>query len=227
MEAIVDTNNAVTLLGGGEVSAAALRAALARAPVLVAADGGADRALALGHCPAAVVGDLDSLSAAGRAALPAARVHHVPDQDSTDFDKCLQAVRAPLLLALGFTGARLDHTLASFSTLARFAARRCVMLGGGDLCFLAPPQLTLALPVGTRLSLFPMAPATGRSRGLRWPIDGLRFAPAGVIGTSNETAAPRVALGFDAPGMLVLAPEATLDAVLPALAEAPHWPALS
>ena len=223
MRAIVQSNKPVTLLGGGEADRQTLENALARAPRLVAADGGADRALALGHVPETVIGDLDSLSQAARARLGPARVHRVGEQDSTDFDKALCAIAAPAVLAVGFTGARLDHTLAAFSTLARHPLRRCVLLGGGDLCFLAPPALALALPVGARLSLFPLAPVRGRSEGLRWPIAGLAFAPAGRIGTSNATVAPRVALAFDDPGMLVVLAEDTLDSVLAALEGAVRW----
>ena len=52
----------VTLIGGGEVGPQALAAALALAPVVAAADSGADAALAHGLLPRAVIGDLDSLS---------------------------------------------------------------------------------------------------------------------------------------------------------------------
>ena len=41
----------VTVIGGGMVTPADLSVALSVAPLLVAADGGADRALALGHAP--------------------------------------------------------------------------------------------------------------------------------------------------------------------------------
>ena len=50
---------------------------------------------------------------------------------------------------------------------------------------------------------------TGRSAGLRWPIEGLHLAPDGRIGTSNEALGP-VHLEFDAPGMLVILPRAAL-----------------
>ena len=52
----------VTLAGGGALDAAALGEALALAPVLIAADGAADRLAALGRDPVAVIGDMDSLA---------------------------------------------------------------------------------------------------------------------------------------------------------------------
>ena len=132
--------------------------ALALAPRLVAADGGADSALALGQTPDLAVGDFDSISDAARRVLGPARLHHDPDQETTDFDKALAVEAADLVLAVGFTGARLDHTLAAMSTLARHPQRRVVIDSGTDLCLLCPPRLTLDLPAGSRVSLFPLAP---------------------------------------------------------------------
>jgi thiamine pyrophosphokinase len=217
-ESIVHSNGGVTLLGAGEILPAVLDEALIHAPLLVAADGGAARALALGHDPAAVIGDLDSLDAASRAALPPGRVHLIADQETTDFDKCLRSIQAPLVLAVGFTGARLDHEMAAFSTLLQHARRPCLLIGPQDVAFVAPPELSLALAPGTRLSLFPMGRVTGESRGLRWPIEGIGFAPGVRIGTSNEVVGQEVALRFSARRMLVFLPRHALPAAIRALA---------
>ena len=189
--------------------------ALGLAPLLVAADGGADGALAAGRMPGAVIGDFDSISPAARAAIPEDRQHRVPEQDSTDFGKCLRLVSAPFLIGLGFAGLRLDHTLSVMTALAAHPHQRCVILGPEDVVFLCPPRLSLPLEPGLRLSLFPMGPARGRSTGLRWPIEGLDFAPAGRIGTSNETTGP-VELQIEGP-MLLLLPRASLSLALRAL----------
>ena len=98
----------VTLVGGGPVTAAQLARATTFAPRIVGADGGADRLLRLGHTPEAVIGDMDSISAATKTRL-AGRLFPVPEQDSTDFDKSLRLIRAPFILGLGFAGARMDH----------------------------------------------------------------------------------------------------------------------
>lgn len=215
MARIVQSADGVTLLGGGDFAPADLDLALSLAPLLVAADGGADKALAAGRMPDAVIGDFDSISPAARAAIPAARQHRVSEQDSTDFGKCLALVGAPFLIGLGFAGLRMDHTLSVMTALAAHPDQRCVILGPEDAIFLCPPRLSLPLAPGTRLSLFPMGPASGRSTGLRWPIDGLDFAPAGRIGTSNETTGP-VSLQVDGP-MLVLLPRGSLSLALRAL----------
>ncbi len=214
-EALVQSKTGVTLLGGGDFAQDDLQMALTLAPLLVAADGGADGALAAGRMPDAVIGDFDSISAEARAVIPVERQHPVPEQESTDFGKCLRLVQAPFLLGLGFAGLRLDHTLSVMTALSTHPHQRCLILGPEDVIFLCPPRLSLPLEPGVRLSLFPMGPATGRSTGLRWPIDGLDFAPAGRIGTSNEATGP-VELQIEGP-MLVLLPRAWLRPALAAL----------
>lgn len=216
-QVIVQSRAGVTLVGSGRFGAVALARARAMAPGLVAADGGADRLLALDARPDAVIGDLDSISPAARKAF-AVVLHEVPEQESTDFEKALRAIEAPFVLGLGFTGGRLDHGLAVLNALVRHPARRCVILGGGEAIFAAPPELALDLPAGTRLSLFPLAEVTGRSSGLRWPIAGLSFAPGGRIGTSNAVEGP-VRLEFDAPGMLVIVPARFVERVIGALVQ--------
>lgn len=230
MESIlVRSDTGLTLLGGGELGTTDLADALSRAPGLVAADGGAKAALEAGHLPRAVIGDMDSLAPQDQARLPPGVLHPVPEQDSTDFDKVTARIAAPFALGVGFLGLRADHQLANFNTLVRLRALPCLLIGPEDVIFAAPPRLTLALPPGSRVSLFPLAPVSGRSQGLEWPIEGLAMRPDGSHGTSNRVAggAAGVALAFDAPGMLVILPRASLDPALTALAAAPRWPALA
>ncbi|ASP22921.1 thiamine pyrophosphokinase [Antarctobacter heliothermus] len=222
---IVHDDAPVLLVGGGEVDQQVLAAALPAARQVVAADGGAVQLLSLGRMPDAVYGDMDSLSPEVQGQLAPGVLRAIPEQNSTDFDKCLRHIEAPLVLGYGFLGHRLDHQLAAMTVLVRRADRRCLLIGAEDVVMVCPPQLSLDLPNGTRFSLYPMAPVTGRSTGLRWPIDGLAFTPAGTTGTSNEVSGP-VQLHMDAPAMLLILPVACLSALLAGLADAPGtWPA--
>lgn len=205
----------VTLIGGGAVTADDLAAGLALAPRLVAADGGADAALALGAVPEAVIGDMDSLSDAGRQALGDARIHRIAEQNSTDFAKALRNIDAPFVIAVGFAGKRLDHTLAALNSMARHQGSPVAMLAHEDLVFRLPPSLDLPLAPGTRVSLFPLGPARGRSTGLEWPIDGIEFAPDARTGTSNRATGP-VSLQIEGV-MLALLPREVTATVLQAL----------
>ena len=221
---IVHSNRPVTLIGGGPLAAPELDAALGLAPILAAADGGALRALELGHRPVAVIGDLDTLDRLGASGLDPATFHRIAEQESTDFEKCLTRIAAPLVLGVGFTGGRLDHEFAVLNTLVRHPTRRCLLLGAEDVIFHCPPDLHLPLKPGTRVSLCPMAPCRGESTGLRWPIGGIAFAPDGPVGTSNAAEGP-VTLRMAGPGMVAMLPRATLDLAAEALATAPPWPA--
>ncbi|SFQ97976.1 thiamine diphosphokinase [Poseidonocella sedimentorum] len=222
---ILRSDQPLTLIGGGAVSDAGFDAALAHAPRIVAADGGARHALARGQMPEAVIGDMDSIRAGEISALPADRLHRIDEQDSTDFDKVLRNVETPLFLGLGFLGARLDHELAVLNTLVRQPHKRGVLIGERDIALLLPPALRLDLAPGTRVSLFPFGPASGTSDGLRWPIGGIGFSPDGRVGTSN-IADGAVYLAMTTAKMLLMLPTDCLGAMLDGLAEAPRWDSL-
>jgi thiamine pyrophosphokinase len=213
-DVIVQSTSGVTLAGGGGFSLKLLALARGFAPRVVAADGGADRLLRLGAEPEAVIGDLDSISNAAKARL-AGRLFPIREQVTTDFDKALRSVQAPFVLGIGFSGARLDHGLAVLNSLVQHPGRRCLLLSGQDVVFLAPREMALTLPKGSRLSLFPMGEVEGTSEGLRWPLDGLQFAPDGMIGTSNQVVGP-VRLRFNADRMLVILPRSAVAAALDA-----------
>ena len=213
----------ITLIGGAEVTRDTLDRALALAPRAIAADGGADTALVHEVIPTDVIGDFDSLSESAQKILPDHCLHKIDEQDSTDFDKCLRNIDAPLLIGVGFSGTRLDHQLACYNALVRHTQHRCILLGTEELVFLAPPSLRLPLRSGCPVSLFPMGAVEGISDGLRWPISGLNFAPDGRVGTSNEATGP-VNLSLTAPKMLVILPQTMLELVATALlATAAHW----
>lgn len=221
-ETLLHSDGPVTLVGGGPVSAAQLARAQALAPLTVAADGGAAAVLAAGQVPRLVIGDFDSLDKTTRAAIPEDRLHHIAEQDSTDFHKCLSRIAAPLVLAVGVSGGRMDHLLAVFNVLVRLPQRRAIVIGDEDVCVLAPPRLDLDLAPGTPVSLFPMARVSAESRGLHWPVDGLEFAPEDQSGTSNRATGP-VQLVTHAPRMLLLLPLSSLEVLVGALDAAPGW----
>ncbi|QPH55166.1 thiamine diphosphokinase [Pontivivens ytuae] len=212
MTPLLEYDAPVLLVGGGPLDAELVHGLAARTSGMVAADGGADGLAELGLRPDAVIGDLDSLK--DPAAWSGVPVHRIDDQDSTDFEKCLERMVAPLVLATGFTGARIDHQLAVMSTLVA-RDERVIVVDPVDICFRWRAGLRLDVVEGTRVSLFPMGRVTGRSTGLRWPIDGLELTPAGRVGTSNIATGP---VEVDATGPLLgILPRACLDVVADAL----------
>lgn len=133
----------------------------------------------------------------GRATL-AGRVHHLAEQESTDFDKCLRNIRAPFVLALGVAGARIDHGLAVMNGL--------VQRPMSPVCSSAPRMWSF-----TRRPSFGCgcAKASG-SRSFRWRPFGARAGacagpstrspsrPAG--GSAPRTSSPRPRCGWPSTG---------------------------
>jgi thiamine pyrophosphokinase len=208
-------------VGGGRIGAADLAEARRHGREVVAVDGGAGALLAAGLVPLAVVGDMDSLPDAAAVAF-ADRLHRIEEQETTDFDKALRSVDAPLCLAVGFSGGRFDHELAVLNTLLRHAGRPCVVMGAESVSFLCPPVLEIGAELGGVFSLFPLVPVGVVSEGLEWPTAGIDFRPDGMIGTSNRVTGP-VRLEAEGPGMLVILPRAELGRVVAALLAGPRW----
>jgi thiamine pyrophosphokinase len=207
----------VTLVGAGVSDRAMVAAARSLAPVLIAADGGADRLSGMRFKPRAIIGDMDSISNPDRWRAGPAVFVHLAEQDTTDFEKCLYATEAPFYIAVGFTGRRVDHTLATFHTLLRYPGKRIVVVGEHEVSALAPASRTLRLKVtpGAPVSIYPLLPVTAiRSRGLAWPIDGLTLAPGQKIGTSNEATRPMIEIAFDGPGALVMLERGALGSLV-------------
>ncbi len=222
---IVRSDEPIALVGGGEIGPEDLELALIRARTVVAADGGAAPLMDAGRIPDAVIGDFDSLEPRHKDQIPVDRLFPIREQDSTDFDKALRNIDAPLVFGVGFLGRRLDHQLAVLNGLVRRQDRPCVLLGAREVVFHAPPRIALEIPPGDVVSLFPFQRVTGRSRGLEWPIDDLVLEPNGLVGTSNR-ALSRVELHLDCPGLLVMVPRAALDQVMQAFlsGQTGRWP---
>ncbi len=222
---IIDETSPITLVGGASFEQNLLKMALDRAPTSVGADGGGAALVAYGQSPLAIIGDMDSLDPQLAGDFPKERLHVIAEQNSTDFEKCLQRVEATAVIGVGFLGSRVDHQMSAQSVLVRYAHKRCILLGDEDLVFVIPPEFCLALEPDVRVSIFPMAQGQIVSEGLYWPTSGLVFAPAGQIGTSNKSEGP-IRLLPDGPNMIGILPLRYFDQVLDGLLAAPKWPIL-
>lgn len=220
---IVSSSKPITLIGGAEPAKGALTIALKYGEIVVCADGGAEFAHREGLTPAAIIGDMDSISARSKSFFKDV-IYEVSEQDSTDFDKALRHTETPLILGVGFTGARIDHELGSLAVLARYPDRRCILIGEETITVLCPPQISLDLAPETPVSLFPMAEVRCDSSGLRWDTTGLEFAPDGQIGTLNKATGP-ITIAPDRPKMVLILPRDALDVTVRALLQdGAQWP---
>ena len=214
--------NPVTLVGGASVEKKLVKLALSLAPIPLAADGGAENLLASGVSPRAVIGDMDSISSFSLAQIPPNCRFKISEQNTTDFEKCLLNIAAPIFLCVGFLGGRTDHQMAAFSVITRYAHKPCLLLGDRDVIFVVPPFLEIDLPIGTRVSLFPMGQLQILSEGLKWKTNGITFAPEGAIGTSNISTGV-VRLTPSMPKMLIIIPSSQLSLAFQTLISSQCW----
>jgi thiamine pyrophosphokinase len=199
----------VVVIGGGPLSPRAL-AAVAPGAVVIAADSGLDHAVEAGLAPTVLVGDLDSLSAAGRmwAYAHDVRIDEFPaDKDATDTELALAEAAAVAsaasdtaahLLVLGGRGDRLDHTLGTIvalgsAALASFSGIRAV-LGDSVVMVLHPAHGDSIDGPGIdehNGGTFTLLALHGRCTGVtvtgaRWPLTDATIEAAATLGVSNE-----------------------------------------
>jgi len=173
----------VIALGGGSYDAAMVKPLLADYP-LIAADSGADAAQAMGVMPDHIIGDFDSIS--DLKAFPSERLIAMSNQDTTDLEKTLSCLRAPLCLGFGFLGRRFDHSLAALHALAQ-CQMPMILIGRHDAVIYCRQDFSGLLPQGERLSVWPLVRQEFlASTGLEWPLDGLLLEAGKQIGTSNR-----------------------------------------
>jgi thiamine pyrophosphokinase len=176
----------VILVGGGDIDWERLEYVLGLGHAVVAVDSGADALRNAAVQPDVIIGDMDSISDI-RGWPAQTKIVKIPEQDSTDFEKALYTTLAPLYLAFGFFGQRLDHSLAALHCLAKYRTRKSIVLiDRVDLMFAPAVPLAIDLPRNIRFSINPLAPVTFRgSTGLRYPLDGLTLQAGVAVGTSN------------------------------------------
>lgn len=181
----------VVVVASGQGPAVAVPAAR----IVVAADGGLDRAAALGLAVDVVVGDLDSVSgrALERAETDGVRVVRHPEaKDATDLELALEAAlrEAPeRVLVVGSAGGRLDHLVGSLLLLAsdRWAGVVVDAVLGPAQVHVIRGARDLSGVVGELISLFAIhGPASGiTTTGLAYPLDGETLEPGSSRGVSN------------------------------------------
>ena len=176
----------LVIVGGGAVDYQLMRDLEASGAHLVAADGGADEIVKAGLVPEAIIGDFDSISDP-ESWLGRTRLIRISEQETTDFEKVLYSVQAPVTIALGMTGKRFDHTLAALDAVARYATDRIIILvDEADVAMALTGSFSFEVDPGDRVSVHPLKPIKfRRSIGLKYPLDGLRLAPGERTGTSN------------------------------------------
>jgi thiamine pyrophosphokinase len=203
----------ILLICNGEPPSRVLAHALAeRSDFIVAADGGANIARAVGLLPDFVVGDLDSITQETRRHFAGVQVLHVTRQDNTDLEKALDVIADEgecEVTILGATGNRLDFTLANLSVLWNYTRRvHWNVRGDGWRAFPVVGRTVIDAPRGATVSLVPFGPCSGITlRGMRYPLRNAAMK-IGKVGVSNVVASKPCTVEVKKGKMLVILFEA-------------------
>ena len=210
LEKKLNLRDDVTLVGGAGFSNTLLSKSLALTDDLVAADGGANF-LPMHTVPKYIIGDLDSIESPEKWVGKGSELIKIKDQDSTDFDKCISLIKSKKIIALGFMDQRQDHFLAVCSSLVRFN-RTIFLVGKRDIIFHLPNELSIKLPINSRVSLFPFKEIKAvEAVGLKYSVKNIIFSPIGAIGTSNVSTSENIRISYDGSGMLGIFSSRYLD----------------
>ena len=166
--------------------------------LVIAADGGALKAVALGFAPNVVVGDTDSLGTAAVQELRDSGVEvlvHPTAKDESDTElavlEALARGATSLLIVGAFGGARLEHTIANLLLLAMPQLVGCevVLADGASVVQLVDDGVPLKIDgrPGDFVSLFPLAPLVEgvTTTGLAYPLRGESLTQGPARGLSN------------------------------------------
>lgn len=191
----------VLVVAGGARPDPLVVASLPAVDFCVAADGGGDFANALGIEVGALVGDMDSISDQGLAAIRSVGAdieEHPTVKDKTDLE--LAMLRAMELtpeqvVVIGIAGGRLDHELANFAVLAGedFSAAPVDALVGSSRLSVVRGERVLTGVLGETVSLLAVnGRAVGvTTEGLQFPLSDETLEAGSARGVSNRFVATR------------------------------------
>lgn len=179
------------IFGAGELYAP--RKKFGSTDLVIAADGGYEKAVKAGLDPSVVIGDFDSSAVPENTAAHIIKLNR--DKDDTDM---LAAVKLGLrrefrtFVIYGGTGGRLDHTVANLSALAymnAFGARGFLIDRDSIATVITDGKFTLPKTARGTVSVFAFGgTASGVTlKNLAYTLDDAELDPAFPLGVSNAT----------------------------------------
>lgn len=170
------------VLSGRDADAESLCRWLSSATTIYAADGGANRCVDLGFHPI-VVGDMDSFEPVDEWL----EIRSSDDQETTDFEKVIRAAvedGVTQAVVLGLEGDRLDHVLASISTLVSAPLELRVVLRSGWATVLRSGAKWIAKDA-SGFSLIPLPSCIATIEGAEWNLASANLNLGEKVSISN------------------------------------------
>lgn len=214
-ERIINSHKSIIFLEGSLVSKRIMRAINTKVP-LIASDGAIRLMREYRLTPNYVVGDGDG---APLKRIPRGiKILRERDQDTTDFEKCMDFVKRESLLpclVLGMNGGELDHILGNAEVLLKHSK-------GQDFYFidtyqkegregvkfgiaLTEKKKSFEFKKGTLLSLISFDEAILSTRGLKWELKEKRLALDGILALRNVTVEKKVSFSLKKGRALLIA----------------------
>ncbi|MCB0327428.1 MAG: thiamine diphosphokinase [Bdellovibrionales bacterium] len=159
------------------------------AEVIVAADGAANRLHELEIFPDLIVGDFDSIHEDCRNAFSQAEYIHRPEQDATDFEKCMRMISSrgiEQVRIVGAVGKRKDYSLSHFFMAMQFLKDMRIefLFEDSSAYLLTTKTWAFECPINTTMSLIPMMTCKVSLQGFQYLLDQEVLEP-GYVGMSN------------------------------------------
>ncbi len=189
--------HALIICNGEMPSTKLLSPLLKKKPLIVCADGGANKVRPFGIIPDYIIGDLDSITQKTRLYFSSVPIIHISDQNSTDLEKVIEFLltsKIPSATIIGATGERPDHTMSNFSILLKYH-KRIALRFFDERCTveIIQKKIRFKAQIGQQISLVPMGKCSGiTTKGLKYPLKNESLELGVREGSSNEASASSV-----------------------------------
>jgi len=188
-ELLLNFNEKLILIGNGPCEKDIL-IKLSKKYKTIAVDGGLRHCLKLNINPHYVIGDIDSIKNSEKDKLiKQNKLIRIKEQETTDFEKAISRIKAPIIFCFGFIGKRLDHTLAVINVISNYHKKNnIILIGKSDVIITVSDSISIDLPKKSRVSIWPLSEIKfDKSYGLKWPLNNITMRPNERIGTSNKS----------------------------------------
>lgn len=201
MKNIINKHKSIIFLNGTRPDKKLIHFVNTNVPI-IAADGAANKMLALRLKPSYIVGDGDSYKKHYKDHHKDVEIKiiHVPEQDSTDFEKCILFAKNKDLfpsLVLGINGGEIDHIIGNIQAFLKHAhdlnlyfldtytKMNSKKIGIKLGIPLTNKALELELESECLISVFPHQNVMVQSSGLCWELGKFRLFVDGILGVRN------------------------------------------
>lgn len=162
-----------------------------------------------------LVGDLDSASSSKITIPNDIEIHHNPDQNSCDFEKCIDFLRAkkssPTLI-IGINGGEIDHIINNIHIMAKHHRTdgEFFFLDGNEdgiikLGMILTRAKKFTCEIGETISIFPLPEAIITTQGLQYPLTKKSIhQSSGILCSRNKTISKEIEINVHQGMVLVV-----------------------